>query len=608
MPRVPVASLTFLLCLGAALAASAPEVTGGGALTCWAATADRGLTAEQGAAGHALTAEQPTRGRALTADQWREDLRTLARELPRVHRNAFHQVTRDSFDRAVAALDSAIPGLQDHEVIVGLARIVASVGDGHTRLALPEDPKVAFSQAHTATPVPANRALVFQHLPVKLYLYSDGLHVQAATPAWRRALGMRVLRIGRVSATEALEAVRPVVPADNEMGYRLVAPAELAIPEVLHALRLIEDPVRVPIVVADSSGREATLDLEPLPLFEVTAWVEAHQATTAAGTHPATSIPVPLWRHDPGNEFWLSFDPRSRALYVQVNRVADKPGESLAQFAARLSEFIERNPVERLVLDLRLNAGGNNDLNRSLVLALARSPKVNQPGRLFVIIGRATFSAGVTLASQLEYWTHALFVGEPTGGRPSGYGDSRKITLPNSGLTVRAATIYWRDWSAAEDRASIDPGIPAALASADERHGRDPALEAALGFTARGLGPVVAEVARQGGAGAAALAYFRYRSDPWSARTDSERPLLDAARLLTGEGRTVEALAIVSLVAQDYPRSAKAFEALGDLYERLGRIEQAIESYEKALALDPASRPAAEALARLKSNKAGAKP
>ena len=82
--------------------------------------------------------------RALTEEQWREDLRFLAQELPNRHRNAFDRVkgraTRAHFDSAVAALDHRIPSLADHEVVVGMAGLVAMIGDGHTRLTLPQDP------------------------------------------------------------------------------------------------------------------------------------------------------------------------------------------------------------------------------------------------------------------------------------------------------------------------------------------------------------------------------------------------------------------------------------------------------------------------------------
>lgn len=87
------------------------------------------------AAALAGRAAADTPAATLTKEQWRQDLQHLARELPRRHKNAFHAVTREQFLRAVAALDAAIPSLQDHEIRLGLQRIVAMVGDAHTALA-----------------------------------------------------------------------------------------------------------------------------------------------------------------------------------------------------------------------------------------------------------------------------------------------------------------------------------------------------------------------------------------------------------------------------------------------------------------------------------------
>ena len=47
----------------------------------------------------------------VSSDAWREDLRYLARELPSHHANAFHIVSRETFDAEVARLDAAIPRL-----------------------------------------------------------------------------------------------------------------------------------------------------------------------------------------------------------------------------------------------------------------------------------------------------------------------------------------------------------------------------------------------------------------------------------------------------------------------------------------------------------------
>ena len=75
--------------------------------------------------------------RLLAADaardaRWRQDLDTLTTQLPALHPNLFFQTPRSEFLRAANELSNAIPDLSDAEVMVGLARIAALPGDGHT--------------------------------------------------------------------------------------------------------------------------------------------------------------------------------------------------------------------------------------------------------------------------------------------------------------------------------------------------------------------------------------------------------------------------------------------------------------------------------------------
>jgi hypothetical protein len=61
----------------------------------------------------APTPEEPTSVPHLTSEQWRQDLRYLATELAKRHKNAFHQVSREQFEKAVNELDARIPTLKD---------------------------------------------------------------------------------------------------------------------------------------------------------------------------------------------------------------------------------------------------------------------------------------------------------------------------------------------------------------------------------------------------------------------------------------------------------------------------------------------------------------
>ena len=127
---------------------------------------------------------------------------------------------------------------------------------------------------------------------------------------------------------------------------------------------------------------------------------------------------VPLWLKNPTAPHWFEHIPENRAVFAQINAIADAPGRSMAQFAADLAAFIRSHDVERLIIDLRWNGGGNNYLNRSLILALAGLPEINRVGSLYTLVGRYTFSAAMNLASQLELWTNTIFVGRAHGRRP----------------------------------------------------------------------------------------------------------------------------------------------------------------------------------------------
>jgi hypothetical protein len=414
-----------------------------------------------------LLASGPPAGGATVdteeARAWREDLRVMAKEMERRHRNLFHTMTREQFEAAVAALDARIPSLERHQIIVEMARIAAMVGDGHTNVAPTRDPKIAF-----------------RTYPIRLYLFQDGLYVRAADSAHAGLVGAKVLRIGNAAADDAYAAAGALVGRDNEMDLKFFAPLLLSMPEVLHALGLVGDMEKAPFTF-EIGGRPRVAVLAPvgpaelLPPDTDTSWMRKDGWMDARGDRD------PLWLRDPKNKFWLEYLPDSRAVYVQFNQVGNKDDETIEAFSKRLAAFVEEKRAERLVLDLRLNRGGDGGLNRPLVVALIRSARVDRHGGLYVLIGRSTWSAAQMLVNELEIYTDAVFVGEPTGGKINHYGDSRRITLPNSGITFRVSTLWWqgderdkRPWKA--------PDVAAGITFEDYKANRDPALEAALAY------------------------------------------------------------------------------------------------------------------------------
>jgi hypothetical protein len=96
------------------------------------------------------------------------------------------------------------------------------------------------------------------------------------------------------------------------------------------------------------------------------------------------------------------------------------------------------------------------------------------------VIGRLTFSAAVNLAADLERHTETIFVGEPTAAPPNHYGETQRLILPSSGISILYSSLYWQSGRPDDQREWIEPALPAPLSSGDYAANRDPALEAIL--------------------------------------------------------------------------------------------------------------------------------
>jgi C-terminal processing protease CtpA/Prc len=157
-------------------------------------------------------------------------------------------------------------------------------------------------------------------------------------------------------------------------------------------------------------------------------------------------------------------------------------GETIAQFAEELFEFVETSDAQTLVIDVRLNHGGNNFLVKPIIDKVIRSKKINNNGHLFVIIGRETFSACQNFCNRLQRETQVIFVGEPTGSKPNFVGEGNPIELPYSGVRVNGSSRYWQDSVSDDYRIWVAPDLVATMTSTDFRTNRDPAMSAILEY------------------------------------------------------------------------------------------------------------------------------
>lgn len=521
----------------------------------------------------------------LTAEQWRVDLDQLAGLIVEEHPDPFHIVSEAEFRSAVDALAADIPELDDRRIIVRLAQVVALIGDGHTRLAIPRQHEdLGFSFSHSAPKPVSDPRLEFSSLPLRFRVFPDGVHVVEADRAHQELIGAQVLAIGGVDIQEIRRRISTINYIDNEMTDMLLTGDRLSLPEALWSLDIIEDPGRVRFTVRPyGSSAEDTVTVWPLPRGEGSA------DELLAGRKDA------LWLSDPSSPKWARMIADGRACYIQLNQIENATVPLGDYIRDRLAQA-ERGGADRVIVDLRHNHGGNAGYNLGLINALTASP-YNAYGKIFFLIGRETFSAAQMLLNELEQYTDAIFVGEPSGSSPGQFGDPRRVQLGHSGLTLRVSRLFWSSWRAFDDREATSPHVNVAYTIDDYMNGEDPVLQTALTWEVPGsLADLVGEIMDDGlnwhGAG---ILLLRHATDP-RVQTRDPRELGDGlvrvAERYESQQRLLTALYLFDLsrrLTVDDPRPylgwARTALALGEKEEALNALEAGVRALPENKAL-----------------------
>jgi hypothetical protein len=396
---------------------------------------------------------QTTTAPPVSKEQWHEDLKFLATELPKRHANAFHFIPKAVFVQEVSQLDRTLNDLNRDEFFVGMDRIENSIGDGHTYIRVPADAPI---------------------FPVHFERFGEYYRLVSTrdVPGPRDALGGRLLKIDDTQVNRAQKLLLTLTPADETQALRNVrATALLNDGMVLHGLGITSDRDTVRYIVLTDAGSEVTLEyhgeanqFRGVSITDIleTGWLRAV-------VHPA------LYLQQPDQDFWCTYLQASKTGYCNFRSYKD-----LKHTARALTALVQHEHSDNLVIDLRLNAGGDFEQGLKYVVnPIRRMSKINRSGHLFVLTGPGTFSAAMANAAHFRKRTRAILVGQPIGEKPNSYQEARETVLPNSQWVARYSVRLYRFVRGEENL--IRPDREIAETWADFQAGRDPVVDWVLG-------------------------------------------------------------------------------------------------------------------------------
>ncbi len=382
---------------------------------------------------------------APVPDPGAADLDLLLEQLEAIHPEPFHGIDRDAWVADLRELQERLPSLTDAESVVAVMRLVGELSaegrDGH----------------QFAMPQPGHEG---SWLPLRWYELDGGLVVTEAMPPYDALDGAALEAVDGMPVEELLALAEPLVPRDGPATVPAFRPLLILRMQVLQGLGVADDDT----VTLTVDGED--VEVTAVPFAEYDAW---------AGPYGALRLPeLP----GAGYRSRLGDLQRTRwlggALHVRLTEIHETP-------SSQTMRRLEDPRLDRVVLDLRQNPGGDNHNNAPWVSALG--DVVDRGVPLVVLTDRVTFSAASNLATDLEQALDPVFVGEEMGGGLNFWDDVTPVVLDDLPvpMQVGVSTRYWQRAPSDDPRLTIEPDLPVEVTASDVLAGRDPALRVALG-------------------------------------------------------------------------------------------------------------------------------
>jgi hypothetical protein len=419
-----------------------------------------------------------------TLDAQRQDLRYF-RQLTALDRS-FAPAARAEANRRIDALEASGTVLDRAHFRVLLMQIDALADNGHSRV----------ESEPSAAPI---------ELPVRVLAFSDGLYVMRAMENNADLLGGRVTAIDG-QAIDAVMSKLEQLRGGTPNWRRLQALQYLTQQDLLYGIDVAPDLQHSNWTVETPAGTTITrtLDAFPTPPSEpavfVTRWLSSEPLAGMAGAWRAVEP-----EHPPPIS-WADFDQAFRSVrlpgtctqFVQLKTNADRGAQSIRDFLSSTAKQLRQSQPCNVIFDLRYDDGGDYTNTYRFAREL---PRLTPPaGRVVVLTGPATFSAGISTAAFVKHAAQqrAVILGEAVGDRLQFYSEGGQACLPHQPLCVVYQTgkhdyqhrcddwtvCFWLNHFFELRVESLDPDEVVPLSFKDWRAGVDPVLDRAMTLAA----------------------------------------------------------------------------------------------------------------------------
>lgn len=398
---------------------------------------------------------------------------------------SFSPAARAEAERRLRQLEALGTPLDKPHLRVALMEILALADNGHTHLS-------------------SGPGAQTKELPVRVAAFSDGLYVMRASESASELLGGRVTAIDGKPISEVMDRLSEL--RGGTAGWRrLYAAFYIVDQDILYGTGISPDPDHATwsVVRPDGGERTITLDAQYPPdqreFVFVTHWV-SDEFSTRYGPgwriqHADRRLPVTLRDFD--RAFRTVRIDNSCTTLVQLKSNDDVGSERIREFLSSTLTTLRASKPCSVIVDLRFDDGGNYQNTASFAKQL---PELIAPGgRIFILTGPSTFSAGITTAAFIKQagGDRVEILGEPIGDRLAFFAEGNRGCLPNYPLCVSYErgkhdyahpcddwdVCFWLNRLYPVRVRSLDPDETFAMSFAQWRAGQDPPFDRAVALS-----------------------------------------------------------------------------------------------------------------------------
>lgn len=386
---------------------------------------------------------------------WHYEIDLLGKELVQRHSNLFFQKDSAYFFNAMNQIAEQSDRHSLFDISVQLQQVIAAMGDAQTRI----------NYHFNIDPGSI--------LPIELYWFEEGIYVLKCYKEHQSMLGHRLTAINGFPLEQIIDSLSTLLVNHNPFLCMAEIPGMLTWTPLLSYFGF-------------SNGEDFSLDFVDDQGIRGSQTIRLSESGQEISSVQPSALPLG-WQ-ERSSYFRDLYMPERKIYYIQYNKCWSREVEEefgsgasalfmppFQEFEKQVFQTIRRTEIDKLVLDLRFNNGGNAAQGTEFIKKLSRA-RIRGHGHFYLITGRETFASAMINALDMITATEAVVVGEGTGGKPNHYGVVERFVLPESRLVVNCTSGYFKLLD--EDPPSLLPDLEAPISFHQYTEGIDPAMEA----------------------------------------------------------------------------------------------------------------------------------